>query len=113
MAPIFSGNWSQDFPDASNFLGTIFSKHAIRPVRSLNTTFFEDALTNRLLDQAAVTPGDAVRFGLYQQAERRVMKLAPVVPLYHPMRSVLARPEVSGLVLHPVWPVDAERISVR
>ncbi|MBO9542476.1 ABC transporter substrate-binding protein [bacterium] len=113
MAPIFSGNWSQDFPDASNFLGTIFSKHAIRPVRSLNTTFFEDDLTNRLLDQAAITPDDTARFGLYQQAERRVMKLAPVVPLYHPMRSVLARPEVSGLVLHPVWPVDAERISVR
>lgn len=113
MAPIFSGNWSQDFPDASNFLGTIFSKHAIRPVRSLNTTFFEDEPTNRLLDQAAVTMGDARRFELYRQAERRVMSQAPVVPLYHPMRCVLARPEVSGLVLHPVWPVDAERIGVR
>lgn len=113
MAPIFSGNWSQDFPDASNFLGTIFSKHAIRPVRSLNTTFFEDDLTNRLLDQAAVTMEQPRRFGLYQQAERRVMEQAPVVPLYHPMRCVLARPEVSGLALHPVWPVDAERISVR
>lgn len=110
---IFTGNWSQDYPDPENFLGTLFSSHAIRPLNSVNTTFFRDAKVDQLLDQAAGTPNASQRFGLYHQAERRILELAPVVPLYHPRRFVLAQPWVSDLVLHAVWPVDAERIGIK
>lgn len=110
--PIFTGNWSQDFPDPSNFLGTIFSSRAIRPVNSLDTTFFRDARVDRMLDAAARTMAEPARFELYRQVEERVLELAPVTPLFHPERYALARPGVEGLELHPVWPVDAEHIEV-
>lgn len=111
-APIFSGNWSQDYPDPENFLGTLFSSHAIKPVNSVNTTFFRDARVDDLLDLAARTPQASRRFDLYHQAEQRMLELSPVVPLFHPKRYVLAQPWVKGLVLHAVWPVDAENIEV-
>ncbi|HEY9856331.1 MAG TPA: ABC transporter substrate-binding protein, partial [Stenomitos sp.] len=110
--PIFTGNWSQDFPDPSNFLGTIFSSRAIRPVNSLDTTFFSNAQVDRLLDTAARTMPEPSRFGLYRQTEQLILELSPVVPLFHPKRYALAQPGVKGLELHPVWPVDAERIEV-
>lgn len=110
--PIFTGNWSQDFPDPANFLGTIFSSRAIRPVNSLDTTFFSDLAVDRLLDTAARTMHEPERFGLYRQVEDRVLDLAPVTPLFHPKRYALAQPGVKGLELHPVWPVDAERLEV-
>ncbi len=110
--PIFTGNWSQDFPDPANFLGTIFSSRAIRSVNSLDTTFFSDATVDRLLDAAAGTMHEPTRFDLYRKVEHRVLALSPVAPLFHPKRFALAQPGVKGLELHPVWPVDAERIEV-
>lgn len=110
--PLFTGNWSQDFPDPANFLGTIFSSRAIRPVNSLDTTFFSDPTVDRLLDKAAGTLAEPERFGLYRKVEGRVLDLAPVAPLFHPVRFALAQPAVKGLELHPVWPVDAERLEV-
>lgn len=111
-AAIFTGNWSQDYPDPENFLGTLFTSKAIKPVNSINTTFFRDAEVDRLLDEAAHTLSTPRRFALYHLAERRILSVAPIVPLYHPERFVLAQSWVKGLKLHPVWPIDAEHLEV-
>jgi ABC-type transport system substrate-binding protein len=112
QVPIFSGNWSMDYPDPANFLATLFSSRSIHPVHSVNTTYFTDRSVDAWLDEAEARQGDAARFALYRQVEARMLDQSPVVPLYHPVRYVLAQGWVKGLALHAVWPLDAETVRL-
>lgn len=112
-APMFSGNWSQDYPDPSDFLPPMFESSQIHPVNSVNATFFRDSEVDALLEKADGELDPVLRLALYRQAERRIVALAPVVPLYHPVRYALVQPRVHGFVLNPVWALDAVGISLR
>lgn len=111
-AQMFGGNWSQDYPDPSNFLPTLFHSRQIKPSHSVNTTYFSDALTDRLLDQADLQASEAERFATYQRAQTRIIGLAPIVPLYHPKNVDLAQPWVRGYRIHPVWPLDPTGLEI-
>lgn len=111
-APMFGGNWSQDYPDPSNFLPTLFHSRQIKPANSVNTTFFKDALADRALDEAERLPGEAERFAMYRKAQERIIGMAPVVPLYHPKNVDLVQPWVKGYRIHPVWPIDAANLTI-
>lgn len=111
-APMFGGNWSQDYPDPSNFLPTLFHSRQIKPSHSVNTTYFKDALTDRMLDEAEGLPGEAERFARYQRAQARIIAQSPVVPLYHPKNVDLVQPWLEGYRIHPVWPLDAAGLSI-
>jgi len=111
-APMFGGNWTQDYPDPSNFLPTLFHSGQIKPSHSVNTTFFKDALTDQLLDRADRETTEAARFGVYRQAQERIIGQAPIVPLYHPKNVDLVQPWVKGYRIHPVWPLDPTGLTI-
>ncbi len=111
-APMFGGNWSQDYPDPSNFLPTLFHSRQIKPSHAINSTFFTDALTDRLLDQADRQPSEAERFATYRKAQERIIAQAPVVPLYHPKNVDLTQSWVKGYRIHPVWPLDPTGLTI-
>lgn len=111
-APMFGGNWTQDYPDPSNFLPTLFHSRQITPTHAINTTFFRDALSDRLLDQADTMPSEEERFAIYRKAQARIIGQAPVVPLYHPKNVDLVQPWVKGYRIHPVWPLDPTGLSI-
>ncbi len=111
-APMFGGNWSQDYPDPSNFLPTLFHSRQIKPSNSVNTTFFQDAATDRALDEAERPGIESARFDTYRLAQTRIIAQAPVVPLYHPKNVDLVQPWVKGYRIHPVWPLDPTGLSL-
>ncbi len=111
-APMFGGNWTQDYPDPSNFLPTLFHSRQIKPSHAINSTFFKDALTDELLDKADRLPSEAERFAMYRKAQERIISQAPVVPLYHPKNVDLAQPWVKGYRIHPVWPLDPTGLEI-
>ncbi len=111
-APMFGGNWSQDYPDPSNFLPTLFHSRQIKPSHAINTTFFTDTLTDRLLDQADRQASEAERFATYRKAQARIIGQAPIVPLYHPKNVDLVQPWVKGYRIHPVWPLDPAGLEI-
>jgi ABC-type transport system substrate-binding protein len=110
--PMFGGNWSQDYPDPSNFLPTLFHSRQISPTHAINSTFFQDAMTDQLLDRADGLPSEAERFATYREAQARIIAQSPVVPLYHPKNVDLTQPWVKGYRLHPVWPIDPTGLTL-
>lgn len=98
-----SGNWSQDYPDAGNFLTTMFHSQGIHDVNSVNDSFFKDAEVDRLLNAAEAAATPSVRIAFFRQAEARIVNQAPTVPLYHPKRVQFRSPRLQGYQLHPVF----------
>ena len=112
-AAIFSGNWTSDYPDPSNFLASLFHSRGIREINAVNTTFFSSKKVDALLDRAARTVESRERNKLYRQAERGVLEQSPIVPLYFPLNVDIRAPRVQGYFIHPIWPIEWETIWLK
>lgn len=110
---IASGNWTQDFPDPSNFLTTMFHSKNIKETNSLNDSYYRNPQVDKLLDQAGVQTDAAKRADYFRQAEALVVADAPVVPLYYPVKYQLHTQRVQGYKLHPVWAMDLTGVSIQ
>ncbi|MEB3196224.1 MAG: ABC transporter substrate-binding protein [Candidatus Sericytochromatia bacterium] len=109
---IGSGNWSQDYPDPSNFLVTLYHSKNIREVDSLNDSFYRNPEVDRLFDLAERTASPRARWESFRRAEALIIEDAPVVPLYHPIKCHLTGPRVRGYGLHPVWGLDLTGVEL-
>jgi oligopeptide transport system substrate-binding protein len=110
-ASCFDG-MTQDFPDPWDFLEINFHGKNIQEQESMNYFFFNDAQTNRLLDDAAQETDPKLRLDLYRRAEARIMHEAPLVPLYDEIHVRPHQPWVHGDAIHPVWVIRYEKLSV-
>jgi peptide/nickel transport system substrate-binding protein len=77
-APAFMLGWVADLADPDAFLRALFQSDVIS-----NLFAFEDAQADTLLDGGAREMHPVRRVHLYREAERRILQLAPLVPLYH------------------------------
>jgi len=77
-APAFMLGWVADLADPDAFLRALFQSDVIS-----NLFAFEDAQADTLLDDGAREMHPVRRVHLYREAERRILQLAPLVPLYH------------------------------
>jgi len=77
-APAFMLGWVADLADPDAFLRALFQSDVIS-----NLFGFEDAQSDTLLDAGAREMHPVRRVHLYREAERRILQLAPLVPLYH------------------------------
>jgi ABC-type transport system substrate-binding protein len=107
--PLYMLGWEADFPDASNYLEVLLHS---RNIGSNNHSFFADAEFDRLVDQAAVTPDPVARLELLRRAERHVLPLAPLAPLYYPVEVQAVAPRVRNYRLNPLRPPRFERVEV-
>lgn len=87
--------WLGDFLDPTTFLD------CFRIDGGANRTGFADPEYDRLLNQAASTPGDA-RWRLLEAAEQRLVEAVPLIPLYHNTCAFLVRPEIDGISANPL-----------
>jgi peptide/nickel transport system substrate-binding protein/oligopeptide transport system substrate-binding protein len=110
---IFRGSWVGDFPDAHNFLYTLF--HSANWGDAGNYSRFESAVVDSLLERAAAVVDRAERVRLYRKVETIVAGEAPWIFLYHPGQVALLRPEWGGAVFPTlgVWAVSLERIYLK
>jgi ABC-type transport system substrate-binding protein len=92
--------WYADYPDPSNFFDTLLNGHRITAIHNNNTSMFDDAEVNAMIERAMVTADDSVRAGLWSDVDAKVMDLAPVVPIVHALESRLYHPRLGGWYRH-------------
>ena len=110
---IGAGNWSQDFPDPSNFLTTMFHSKNIKETNSLNDSYYKNPQVDSLLDRAAAEADPGLRARLFREAEAIVVEDAAAVPLYYPVKYQLHAARVTGYKLHPIWGLELAGAGVK
>lgn len=106
-APAFVLSWGADYADAYNFLQPLFVD--LGPIRF---NYSNDEVT-ALLAEAATLGDIEDRIPLYQQAEDLVVADVPVMFFRHPIAYTAIRPEVSGLLVHPIFNADKFLLVVK
>jgi oligopeptide transport system substrate-binding protein len=96
-AQMFGLAWVADIPDPDTFLRSLFYS-------SSGTNYFRysDHTVDSLLDVAQRTANPEVRMEAYRSVESRVVKAAPLVPLFHSSTFVGLREDVTGLEVNPL-----------
>lgn len=90
-AEAFMLGWIADLADPDAFLRTLFE-----PGGSANYFNFSDDEAWRLVEQGACEMNPVERARIYRDLERRILEMAPLVPLFHAGGVVATRREVHG-----------------
>jgi oligopeptide transport system substrate-binding protein len=96
-APAFVLSWIADLTDPDAFLSSLFQSG-----NSANYFDFRDAKADELLEAGARETNPVTRARIYREAERRILEMAPLVPLYHTMAVVAVRRNVRGFEPTPM-----------
>ncbi|MBN2290298.1 MAG: ABC transporter substrate-binding protein [Candidatus Glassbacteria bacterium] len=91
---LFRGSWIGDFPDAHNFLYTLFSSENWGDAG--NYTRFADRAVDSLCTLALEVVDQARRAALYREVESIVSDESPWIFLYHPGQVALLKPYWRG-----------------
>lgn len=98
-AQVFWGGWSQDFPDPSDFLNTLFNSNQ-RPQN--NNTMYSNPQVDAWLNQAQYMTNQTERDALYAKVTNQVMSDATWVPVYQFVGYYTVQPWVHGFYTSPV-----------
>lgn len=96
-AELFGLAWVADIPDPDTFLRALFYSTS-----STNYFGFHDRTVDSLLDEARATTNPDVRMAAYHQAEARILRAAPFVPLTNTASFIGIRDDVVGLQMNPL-----------
>lgn len=108
-----SAGWGADYPDHVTVVKALFDGRLITPSGNNNFSQLNDPELNSLIDRAVAAAG-AERARLWAEADRRVMELAPVIPLRWAGVRDLVSKRVAGYQLSAAFGVaDLAHISVR
>lgn len=109
---MFRGSWVGDYPDAHNFLYTLF--HSRNWGDAGNYTRYANPEVDSLLERAMTSTDQPERVELYEKAEAIIRHDAPWVFLYHPGQVALLKARWRGALFPAVgvWAIPLERISV-
>ncbi len=106
----FRVGWVADYPDADNFIYTIFNSNAGDPFYM----GYENELVNKLSEEARFEIEPRERAKLYAKIEKIILEDSPVIPLYHRKNIVLRDQNLQGVKLKGFSPqVDFSEISFR
>ncbi len=108
-APAFLLGWIADLPDPDSFLRSLFE-----PDGAANYFAFRDDESARLLTAGSRELNPVLRARIYREAERRILSLAPVVPLHYTVGVLAVRRGVHGLEPGPLGlcSVDLEHVWI-
>jgi oligopeptide transport system substrate-binding protein len=96
-AQLFSLSWVADIPDPDTFLRALFYSSS-----STNYFRYRNATVDSLLDRARSAEDPKIAQAAYQDAEQRILRDAPFVPLFHPTNFIGLRSSVVGLQMNPL-----------
>jgi len=104
----YSSGWCADYPDPQNFLDILYHSESTQ-----NLGGFADPEIDALLEKARTESDVNKRLGVYQEAERRIVKEAPVVFTSHGISAVLVSPDLQGYELTPIGVPQWHRVNVQ
>lgn len=102
----FRGSWIADYPDAENYLGVFYGKNPAPP----NYTRYNNPGYDSLYEQALRAENDSLRYALYQQMDRMIIRDAPVVPLWYDMVLHLMHMNVHGFISNSLNMLELRRV---
>jgi oligopeptide transport system substrate-binding protein len=88
--------WSADFIDAEAFLALFESGHA------QNVPGYRSARYDALLAESRLARDAAQRTASMVLAERLLLADSPVIPVFHRVSKLLAKPDVEGVAVSPL-----------
>jgi ABC-type transport system substrate-binding protein len=83
-----------------------------QPAGFANYANFSNEEFDRLIQEANATTDPEERYDLHRQAETIYLDEAPIVPLYHPLGTWLAKPYVQGFELTPLYQTRWHGVTV-
>jgi ABC-type transport system substrate-binding protein len=106
-APLFMLGWVADLADPDAFLRSLFHSKG-----SSNYFSLSDQETDTMLGRGYREMNPAERARIYEQIERRILELTPVVPLYHARGIIATRTDLHGFEPGPlgIGLVNLERV---
>ncbi len=108
--PLCILGWTTDNGDPDNFLWQLLSKENAVKGASQNVAFYRDDEVSEILDRAKSELDPGKRKALYEKAQERIHRDAPMIPLLYLPQMIAHRKEVEGYTVHPIgvvrlWPV--------
>lgn len=95
--PLFAWGWTAGYPDGLYFLSQVW--HSKSPY---NRARYANAAFDKLIDQAQVTPDNAARYKLYNEAEKVLLDEFGTCGLFVRTQVALVKPNVKGVSLTPM-----------
>jgi peptide/nickel transport system substrate-binding protein len=105
--------WQTDNADPDNFLFALLDKENARPPKAHNLSFYRSEEVHVLLVEAQRSTDQAKRLELYKQAQERIHRDCPMVPLMHLDLAVGKSSSVIGYKLHPTGLVMLRSTSLQ
>jgi len=97
QAAFYQMAWIQDFPDASDFLNTLFNSSQA-PINNMSN--YSNPQVDQWLNQAQTMPNGDARWQVYEQVTNQVMKDASWVPMYYDKTIDAVQPWVHGFYMN-------------
>jgi ABC-type transport system substrate-binding protein len=97
-------SWWADYPDPGDFLYPLFHSASVGPAG--NRTRCLDPELDRLIERAQRTMEERRRYGLYREAEDRIVKNAPWVFMWHRADYYVIHPWVRDFRTYSIYSID-------
>jgi ABC-type transport system substrate-binding protein len=107
-ASFFRASWIADYPDAENYLSVFYSKNPAPP----NYTRYKNPVFDALFEKALTEENDSLRYAYYREADKVVIKDAPVVPLWYDKVVWLVQPNVKGFRPNALNLLELRRVNL-
>ena len=108
--PAFSlYSFGLDYPDPQEMHEYLVKS---QPEGFANYGNFSNPEVDALIDQANATTDPAERYALHSQVDQLFLDDWAIVPLYHPLATWLAKPNVQGYVETPLYMPRWENVSL-
>ena len=99
-APAFYLSWYADYGDAYNFL------HPLYVASGAERYGYSNPEVEEIVAEAATISELEERVPLYQEAQRLIVEDIPVIYIRYPVSYSVVRPEVTGILNHPIFNAD-------
>ena len=101
--PVGPWGWSEDYPDALDFLESLFHSKGIAEDDASNVSFYSSAELDRLVDDAKHELDPKRKKSLVSRAVEKILDDAPFAFAYSVRFYDIHQPYVRGVKAHPVW----------
>ena len=95
--------WCADWPGPSTYIGPLFHGKKITPNGNKNYSMLNDTEVNAAIDDANKTADVEEAKQKWFDLDKKIMELAPIVPLIHDRQFSIHSARLKNAYVHPAW----------
>lgn len=115
-ADLFRTAWVADYPSPESFLMTLYGRNVPASLNQPswpNTSRYRNAAYDQLLEKALKTANQSERWKLFAEAEKLMMKDAPIIVLWYSEQYNMMLSPVRNLEFSPLQIMNLEKVYIR